>query len=321
MKAFTWRRVLAAVVLVPLLLAAWVWVGLPSRSAVRALAETNPGETGVMRQRLEEAEAEGRKLRLRRTWVPVSRISRNLIHAVVTAEDAKFFGHEGVDWEAVQQSWEKNWKEKRFARGGSTITQQLAKNLFFTTRKDPVRKVRELIVARWLEEDMSKRRILEIYLNVIEWGDGVFGAQAAAQAWYGQPASSLDETQAAGLAAMIPNPRVINPRSSPRSHAQRQRRILWQMARAGWAKRSLGVGSEPPPPAEEEDAPPPSTAGPGPAEEEAAPTPSEPEPTEPTAEPEGTDPTPEPEPADPTEREPVPAAPDPSPTPPGGALG
>ena len=124
--------------------------------------------------------------------MPLGRISRHLVHAVVAAEDQKFFGHEGVDWDAIKESVEEDRKKRRFARGGSTITQQLAKNLFFTTHKSPVRKLRELVVARWLETDLSKARILELYLNVIEWGDGVYGAQAAAQRYYGKSASALD---------------------------------------------------------------------------------------------------------------------------------
>ena len=137
---------------------------------------------------------------------------------------------------------------RRFARGGSTITQQLAKNLFFTTNRSLVRKLREVIVARWLEEELGKRRILELYLNVIEWGDGVYGAQAAAQRYYGKPASALDEVEAAGLAAMIPNPRRINPRVTPQRHARAQRRVLWLMRGAGYLKREAGgLGAEPPP--------------------------------------------------------------------------
>jgi monofunctional biosynthetic peptidoglycan transglycosylase len=295
-------RVALVLVALPLLLALWTWAGLPRRVKIAELAKSFPDKTAVMRQREEEAADDGKALRLRYRPVPISRISRNLVHAVVTAEDAKFFGHEGVDWDAIEQSWEKNWKEKRLARGGSTITQQLAKNLFFSTRKDPVRKVRELFVAGWLEEDLSKKRILELYLNVIEWGDGIFGAEAAAQAWYGRSAASLDETQAAGLAAMIPNPRRINPRVAPKSHARRARRILWQMARAGYAKRSLGMGAEPPPEAEE------------PEEEEPAPAPTAeptPLPSEEPAAPEATpEPNTEPSPAPPFETR----APEPSPS-------
>jgi monofunctional biosynthetic peptidoglycan transglycosylase len=209
-----------------------------------------------MRQREQEAREARRTLRRNQVWVPLSRVSRHLVHAVVVAEDPKFFGHEGVDWEAVKESAEANWKKRSFARGGSTITQQLAKNLFFSTHKDVTRKLRELLVARWLEDDLGKKRILEIYLNVIEWGDGVYGCEAAARRYYGKAAADLNEADAAGLAAMIPSPRRINPRTNPASHARAQRRVLWLMARAGYVQRDVaGLGSEPPPEAIEEEGP------------------------------------------------------------------
>ena len=182
-------------------------------------------------------------------------MSRHLIHAVVSSEDQNFFGHEGVDWKAIQESLEKDVRKRRFARGGSTITQQLAKNLYFGTAKTPVRKLRELVVARWLEDDLTKARILALYLNVIEWGDGVYGCEAAARHWYGKSAAALAETEAAGLAAMIPNPRRINPRVSPDRHQRATQRVLWLMAMAGYIGRDVaGLGAEPPPVAVEEDA-------------------------------------------------------------------
>jgi monofunctional biosynthetic peptidoglycan transglycosylase len=208
------RRLVLLALLGMVLYALYVLRGLPPAAEVRALATRNPGETGVMRQRKEEALAAKRKPRTDQIWTPISRVSRNLIHAVIVAEDAKFFGHEGVDWDAVKESLEKDIARRRFAAGGSTITQQLAKNLFFSTHKSVTRKLRELVVARWLEADLSKKRILELYLNVIEWGDGVYGAEAAARRYYGKSAAELDPEQAAGLAAMIvkgtliPNTRI-----------------------------------------------------------------------------------------------------------------
>ena len=240
--------------------------GLPSRAAVRVLAHTNPKDTGVMRQRDEEARGAGRRPRRIQTWVPLAQVSRHLVHAVVAAEDPKFFGHEGIDWEAMRESVETDVKRWRFARGGSTITQQLAKNLFFTTRKSVIRKLREMIVASWLEDELSKRRILELYLNVIEWGDGVYGCGAAAVRYYGKSVGDLDESEAAGLAAMIPSPRRINPRTNPARHARAQRRILRLMAHVGYVSRAVGtLGVEPPSHDEADD------------EADAAPEPSEPE--------------------------------------------
>jgi monofunctional biosynthetic peptidoglycan transglycosylase len=168
---------------------------------------------------------------------------------VVAAEDPRFFGHEGVDWSAIKESAETDLKRRGFVRGGSTITQQLAKNLFFSTRKSVTRKLQELIVARWMEADLGKKRILEIYLNVIEWGDGLYGCEAAARRYYDAAAADLDEDEAAGLAAMIPSPRRLNPLVSPARHARAQKRILWLMAHAGYVKRDVGsLGAEPPAP-------------------------------------------------------------------------
>jgi monofunctional biosynthetic peptidoglycan transglycosylase len=242
------RRVLLVIAAAVLAFGFYVVAGLPSRAEVRALATRNPGPTSVMRQREREAKEARRPYRVQQSWAPLSRMSRHLVHAVLASEDQKFFGHEGVDWEAVEKAIDEDRRGFHFTRGGSTITQQLAKNLFFTTDRSIVRKLREVVVARWLEEELGKRRILELYLNVIEWGDGIYGAQAAALRYYGKPASALDETEAAGLAAMIPNPRRIHPRINPKRHAQAQRRVLWLMRGAGYLKRETGgLGAEPPP--------------------------------------------------------------------------
>jgi monofunctional biosynthetic peptidoglycan transglycosylase len=253
MRRLSTRLAVAGLVVLAALLA-WVWLGLPARSEVRALATTNPARTRVMEQRAEEAGAKGRKARVAHSWVQLARVSRHLIHAVLASEDQNFFGHEGVDWKAVEESIEKDVEKRRFARGGSTITQQLAKNLYFGTRKSLVRKVRELVVTRWLESDLSKARILALYLNLIEWGDGVYGCDAAARHWYGRPASDLSAAEAAGLAAMIPNPRRLNPEVNAARHERATRRVLWLMGQAGYIGRdAAGLGAEPPPEAVAED--------------------------------------------------------------------
>src|SRR6266581_7176582 len=175
-------RLLAATLLaaaVPVAYGVYVLAGLPPRAQVRALASQEPGPTSLMRQREAEAKARGRRPRAVQEWIPLQQVSRSLIQAVIASEDQKFFGHEGVDWEAIQASVEANVKRGRAARGGSTITQQLAKNLFFDTRRSLTRKLRELIVTWWLELDLSKVRILALYLNAIEWGDGIYGCEAA----------------------------------------------------------------------------------------------------------------------------------------------
>jgi monofunctional biosynthetic peptidoglycan transglycosylase len=264
-------------------LAAWVAAGLPSRSDVRALATRNPERTRLMEQREEEARTEGRRVRTVQLFVPLAEVSRHLIHAVIASEDQNFFGHAGVDWGAIQDSLAKDVEKRRFARGGSTITQQLAKNLYFGTAKTPVRKLREMIVARWLEEDLTKARILALYLNVIEWGDGIYGCEAAARHWYGKPAAALSETEAAALAAMIPNPRRINPRVAPERLARATRRVLWLMAKAGYIGRdAAGLGAEPPEEPAEEDSGAEVDAPPDAGEDEAAePSPAPERPLEP----------------------------------------
>ena len=213
MRRLALRAGLVAVALLAAL-AGWVWVGLPSRAEVRALATKNPARTRLMDERAEEALEKGRKPRAAQSWVPLSRVSRHLIHAVLSSEDQNFFGHEGVDWKAIEESIEKNVEKGRFARGGSTITQQLAKNLYFGTGKTLGRKARELVVTRWLEADLTKARILELYLNLIEWGERTFGAEAAARRHFDTVAAALDTGQAAHLAAMVPNPRYYERRGA-----------------------------------------------------------------------------------------------------------
>ena len=271
-----------------LALSAWVWVALPPRSEVRALATTSPTRTRLMDQRAAEAKAKGRRAGVAQSWVPLSRVSRHLIHAVLASEDQNFFGHEGVDWKAIEESIERNVERRRFARGGSTITQQLAKNLYFGTRKSLLRKARELVVTRWLEADLTKARILVLYLNLIEWGDGVYGCEAAARHWYGKAASDLTAGEAAGLAAMIPNPRRLNPRVNAARHERATRRVLWLMGLAGYIGRDVaGLGAEPPPePVPEEEEEPPAddaSEAPPPAVEKASPGPPSPPPEPPEA--------------------------------------
>ncbi|MCC7327066.1 MAG: monofunctional biosynthetic peptidoglycan transglycosylase [Burkholderiales bacterium] len=165
------------------------------------------GETSFMAYRMDELRAKRPNAKLQYQWVPYDRISSNLKRAMVAAEDAKFVDHEGFDWEGIQQALEKNQKKGRVVAGGSTITQQLAKNLFLTPSRSYLRKAEEAVITVMLEAMLPKRRILEIYLNVIEWGSGVFGAEAAARRYFGVGARQLSAEQAARLAAMAPNPR------------------------------------------------------------------------------------------------------------------
>lgn len=195
----------------------WYWVG------------HNPESTAFMRNRLEIMQEDNPKARLRQQWVPYQRISGHLKRAVVAAEDAKFMTHNGFDWDGIQKAYEKNLREGEIVAGGSTITQQLAKNLFFSGERAWWRKAQEAVVAVMLETVMSKRRILEIYLNVIEWGDGVFGAEAAARHHYGISAAGLSAEQAARLASVVPSPRRYGPASDTAYLQRRTQTILARM--------------------------------------------------------------------------------------------
>lgn len=195
----------------------WYWVG------------HNPQSTAFMRARLEAMREDHPRARLTHRWVPYRRISSHLKRAVVAAEDAKFMTHGGFDWDEIQKALERNVREGEIVRGGSTITQQLAKNLFLSGERTWWRKGEEALITVMLESLMSKRRILEIYLNVIEWGDGVFGAEAAARHHFGESAATLDPEQAARLAAMVPSPRRYLPGSRTPYLAERTATILGRM--------------------------------------------------------------------------------------------
>lgn len=174
-------------------------------------ASHDPGPTAFMESRLEILREKNPKALLRHRWVPYKAISNHLKRAIIAAEDAKFLDHEGFDWEAIQKAYEKNQKKGRIVSGGSTISQQLAKNLFLSGERTWWRKGQEAILTVMIEAILTKRRILEIYLNVIEWGNGVFGAEAAAGYHYGVSAGALNAEQAARLAAMVPSPRRYVP--------------------------------------------------------------------------------------------------------------
>lgn len=169
-----------------------------------------PGETAFMALRAEEMREEGRVARIDYRWVDYARISPHLKRALVASEDAKFLSHEGFDWDGIEKAMQKNLRRGRIVAGGSTISQQLAKNLFLSSERSLLRKVEEAVITVMLEALLPKRRILELYCNVIEWGDGVFGAEAAARHYFRVPAGALGPAQAARLAAMVPNPRLYD---------------------------------------------------------------------------------------------------------------
>ncbi|MGE0451253.1 MAG: monofunctional biosynthetic peptidoglycan transglycosylase [Vicinamibacterales bacterium] len=209
---------------------------------VRPLRDLNPASTAFSELRAREARAAGRKPRHVQHWIPYRRISPNLTRAVLVAEDAAFWGHDGVDYNELQKSIELDLQRGQAVRGASTITQQLAKNLYLSPSRDPLRKVRELIIARRLEAELSKRRILELYLNVIEWGDGVYGADAAASTYFGKSAAALDPAEAALLAGAIINPRLLNPAKPTARLRRRQEIILRRMGRSAVPEVRLEQG-------------------------------------------------------------------------------
>jgi monofunctional biosynthetic peptidoglycan transglycosylase len=210
---------------------------------VRPLRRRPPKTTAYIELRRREAAAKGRRLNLRWTWVPYDKISPHLRDAVVTAEDDVFWRHDGVDWPALRAAWERDRKEGKLAVGGSTITMQLARNLYLSPSKNPLRKVKEILIARRLEKQLGKRRILETYLNVVEWGKGVFGCEAAARAYFGKSCADLTADEAVAMAVVLPNPRRWDP-SKPGKYVERNSaRIVKRM-------RASGLWPDEPPQAE-----------------------------------------------------------------------
>jgi len=189
----------------------------------------DPSSSAFMTDRLEVMQDSDPRAKLKHKWVPYKNISANLKRALIAAEDAKFVDHEGFDWEGIQKAYAKNMKQGKIVAGGSTISQQLAKNLFLSTKRTPWRKGEEIIITLMLEAVMDKRRIFEIYLNVIEWGNGVFGAEAAARHYFGVSAAKLTAEQAARLAAMVPNPRYYDRHRQARGMLRKTQIILDRM--------------------------------------------------------------------------------------------
>lgn len=222
-KKRRWPRLVLVLGGALLAVAGAVWLILPD---VTPWARGVPGETALMTCRRAQAQAEGRAYRLRWKPVPLSRISPTLVLAVLIAEDDKFYGHEGFDFAAMKEALAKNVQRGKVLRGGSTISQQLAKNLFLSASQTLGRKVREAVITVWLEWKLPKRRILELYLNVIEWGDGVFGIEAAAHRYYGKSAAALSAEEAIRLASVLPNPHRFSVNGNDNRRMNRKRRLL-----------------------------------------------------------------------------------------------
>jgi monofunctional biosynthetic peptidoglycan transglycosylase len=218
LRWLVWYPLLLAIVALVLvqfwfLVHIWYWV------------DHDPKVTAFMQARLEKMREKEPHAAIRHEWVPYDRISVHLKRAIVAAEDARFLDHEGFDWEAIQKAYERNLKKGRVVAGGSTISQQLAKNLFLSGERTWWRKAQEAAITFMIETIMSKRRILEIYLNVIEWGNGVFGANAAARYHFGVSAAALGPEPAARLAAMVPSPRRYGPGSGT-AYLQRRTEVI-----------------------------------------------------------------------------------------------
>ena len=225
----------------------WLLYEVITFPSISKLRNENPTTSSMIEYRLSEARAEGREQRKDMIWVPIEQISPHLQRAVLAGEDARFFEHHGFDWEAIEKAWDEAVKEGEkearvegdydpndwippmpsFKRGASTITQQLAKNLYLSEDRNFLRKGREAVYTYFLEKDLSKKRILELYLNIIEWGEGVCGAEAASRNYFRKSASQLTPQEAAYLSAMIPSPlNVFNPKKNPKRVTRRQRAIL-----------------------------------------------------------------------------------------------
>jgi monofunctional glycosyltransferase len=229
---------------------AFIYLTLPD---VRSLRTSNPETTAFIELRAREARARGEQPKRIQRWAPYSRISSNLTRAVLVTEDARFWKHEGIDFDELKESIETNLERMEFARGGSTITQQLAKNLFLSPSKNPVRKLRELLIARRLEAELSKQRILELYLNVVEWGDGIYGAEAAARVYFGKPAGSLSTAESALLAAALSNARLLNPAHPTPRLRRRQAMVMRRMGAVTPPPVVAGPVLPPPPAAPADD--------------------------------------------------------------------
>jgi len=226
------KRILVSSILLTIVVALgyYFYATLPD---VSSLKRRNPKSTALMDLRDEEYREKGLRAGRQHTWVSYVAVSEHLKKAILISEDAAFFSHQGIDVNELAAALKKDWETLSFSRGGSTITMQLAKNLYLSPSKNPLRKLREMVIAYQLERTLSKQRIFELYLNVVEWGRNVYGAEAAARYYFGKPAADLDILEAATLAAMLPNPRT----SKERSLLNRRNLILTRLASVGYMNR------------------------------------------------------------------------------------
>ncbi len=200
---------------------------------ITELMTTNPIPTAFMEYRLAQWSEEGRDQKIKQKWVKLNRISPYVLKAVLISEDDKFWKHEGFDPDALESAFEKNLKSGKFSFGGSTVSQQLSKNLYLSPSKNPIRKIKEAIITYRIEQNLSKKRILEIYLNIAEWGDGIFGIEAASRHYFKKSAKNLTAMEAAKLASVLPNPIIYNPIGKQKFVVKKSNRIYKIMQRRG----------------------------------------------------------------------------------------
>ena len=231
-KAFHVRR-LKRFAIFPLAIAVFALLYLLLMPNVSRLKTENPRKTSFMEIQEEEARKKGKPFKIYQVWVPLSRISPTLIKAVLIAEDDKFWSHEGFDYEAIKKALEKDIKSGKFKLGGSTISQQLARNLYLTPEKNLLRKAREALITWRMERVLSKKRILELYLNVVEWGEGIYGIEAASRHYYGKASFALTPEESARLAAVLPHPRKYRPIGSQPYVVHRSELVYDIMVRRG----------------------------------------------------------------------------------------
>lgn len=230
-KKFKWRYLFLGLILVFVLILFIEYLTLPD---VKYLVKENPKTTSLIRIRNKEYQKKGKKTREYHLWVPYSQVSPYLKKAILVGEDINFFTHSGIDLEEMKESLKIDWKKKKFSRGASTITQQLAKNIYLSPSKNPLRKLKEILIAFRLEKALSKRRIFELYLNSVEWGDGIYGCEAASRYYFGKSSSDLTPDEAIRMATSLPFPRKYPPTSDSKRFERRRKIILNRMLKYGF---------------------------------------------------------------------------------------
>jgi monofunctional glycosyltransferase len=241
LKRIKWKHIILFILLLLVILIFIQYLTLPD---VAYLQKENPKTTALIEKRNKEYIKKGEKPKEYRIWVPYSRVSDYLKKAILVGEDINFFSHRGIDYEEIKESIKIDWEKKKFARGASTITQQLARNLFLSTSKNPLRKIKEILIAFRLEKALSKTRIFELYLNLVEWGDGIYGCEAASRVYFGKSCSDLTPNEAIRMSTSLPFPRKYPPISTAKRFERRRRIIYNRMLKYGFIPKEEEKVSE-----------------------------------------------------------------------------